>query len=155
MGISIRDGKYLSGARKIFEADFAAITIYSNSSSYLELNAVTLDELSLANNAQIVIPTSQQAGLYYLDIYISFSPITAGSAGDNFDLALYNNTSFSYPDIEDMGYGYHFIMNNSDAYCRHSFIADLTNGISYTLAIKNNNATDYDVSGNRIRIYKL
>lgn len=155
MGISIRDGKYLSGARKIFQADFATITIYSFSSSYLELNAVTLDELSLANNAQIVIPTSQQAGLYYIDIYMTFVPTgPAGNAGDNFDLALYNNASF-YPDIEDTGYGYNFIMNSSEAYCRHSFIADLTNGISYTLAIRNNNVTDYDLSTNFIRIYKL
>jgi hypothetical protein len=155
MGISVRDGKYLNGARKVLHAYFAFVDLYSSASTPLEIGTISYDELSLTSNANIYLSNSSQNGLYYIDLYIPFNASAAFNGGDNFDIAWYNNSSFSYPDIEDLGFGYNFIVSYNGAYARHCIITELTSSIYYTVIIRNNNISDYNTSDGVIRMYKL
>lgn len=154
MGISVRDGKFLSGARRVFNGYFGYADLYGISSTTLSISSVSLDELSLLSSSNISVSSNNQ-GLYYVDMYIPIQTAGSFTVGDSFDLAWYNITDVAYTDIEDFGYGHNFSPGIPDGFCRHSLMLQLLSGKSYNLTIRNNSATDYYTSDGFIRMYKL
>lgn len=154
MGISVRDGKFLSGARKVFHGYFGYADLYSTTSTTLSISSASLDELALLTSSNISVSSNNQ-GLYYVDMYIPIITASSFTLGDSFDLAWYSITDSNYPDIEDYGFGHNFNPGVNETFCRHSLMLQLFSGKSYNLMIKNNCSTDYYTSDGSIRIYKL